>query len=282
MKLARIGNPGKEKPIIVDKDNNYRDVSSVIKDFNSDNLNFKTLEKLKNIKPEDLPILEKNQRIGACVNNPSKFIGIGLNFKDHAIEQNMPIPKEPIIFSKFTNSVSGPNDDIVIPKNSNHTDWEVELGFVIGKKCSYVSEKDAIDYVLGFFLVNDVSERNFQKNKGGSWDKGKGFDTFGPIGPYILTKDEISDVHNLNMYLDVDGERMQTGNTNQMIFNINQLVSYMSHCMTLYPGDIWCTGTPPGVGENRKPSKFLLGGETVKLGIDHLGEQTHKVVNNNA
>ena len=282
MKLARIGNPGKEKPIIVDKDNNYRDVSSVIKDLNSENLNFETLEKLNNIKPEDLPILEKNQRIGACVNKPSKFIGIGLNFKDHAIEQNMPIPKEPIIFSKFTNSVSGPNDDIVIPKNSNHTDWEVELGFVIGKKCSYVSEKDAIDYVLGFFLVNDVSERNFQKNKGGSWDKGKGFDTFGPIGPYILTKDEISDVHNLNMYLDVDGERMQTGNTNQMIFNINQLVSYMSHCMTLYPGDICCTGTPPGVGENRKPSKFLLGGEIVKLGIDNLGEQTHKVVNNNA
>ena len=282
MKLARIGNPSKEKPIIVDKDNNYRDVSSVIKEFNSENLNFETLEKLSKIKPEDLPILEKNQRIGACVHKPSKFIGIGLNFKDHAIEQNMPIPKEPIIFSKFTNSVSGPNDDIVIPKNSNHTDWEVELGFVIGKKCSYVSEKDALNYVLGFFLVNDVSERNFQKNKGGSWDKGKGFDTFGHIGSYILTKDEISDVHNLNMYLDVDGERMQTGNTNQMIFNINQLVSYMSHCMTLYPGDICCTGTPPGVGENRKPSKFLLGGETVKLGIDNLGEQIHKVVNNNA
>ena len=282
MKLARIGNPGKEKPIIIDKDNNYRDISSVIKDFNSDNLNFETIGKLDNIKVESLPILDKNQRIGACVNNPSKFIGIGLNFKDHAIEQNMPIPKEPIIFSKFTNSVSGPNDDIVIPKNSNHTDWEVELGFVIGKKCSYVSEKDALNYVLGFFLVNDVSERNFQKNKGGSWDKGKGFDTFGPIGPHILTKDEISDVHNLNMYLDVDGERMQTGNTNQMIFNINQLVSYMSHCMTLYPGDICCTGTPPGVGENRKPSKFLLGGETVKLGIDNLGEQIHKVVNNNA
>ena len=277
MKLARIGNPGKEKPIIVDKDNNYRDVSSVIKDFNSDNLNFETLEKLKNIKPEDLPILDKNQRIGACVNKPSKFIGIGLNFKDHAIEQNMPIPKEPIIFSKFTNSVSGPNDDIVIPKNSNHTDWEVELGFVIGKKCSYVSEKDAIDYVLGFFLVNDVSERNFQKNKGGSWDKGKGFDTFGPIGPYILTKDEISDVHNLNMYLDVNGERMQTGNTNQMIFNINQLVSYMSHCMTLYPGDICCTGTPPGVGENMSPPHFLKGGEEVVLGVDKLGTQKHKV-----
>ena len=282
MKLARVGNPGQERPTIIDKDNNYRDLSSIIKDFNPDSLNFDTIKKLKNINTKDLATIDNNQRIGACVNNPSKFIGIGLNFKDHAIEQNMPIPKEPIIFSKFTNSVSGPNDDIVIPKNSNHTDWEVELGFVIGKKCSYVSEKDAMNYVLGFFLVNDVSERNFQKNKGGSWDKGKGFDTFGPIGPYIVTTDEIDDVHNLNMYLDVDGERMQTGNTNQMIFNISQLVSYMSHCMTLFPGDICCTGTPPGVGENRKPSKFLLGNETVKLGIDNLGEQTHKVVNHNA
>ena len=282
MKLARVGNPGQERPTIIDKDNNYRDLSSIIKDFNPDSLNFDTIKKLKNINIKDLATIDNNQRIGACVNNPSKFIGIGLNFKDHAIEQNMPIPKEPIIFSKFTNSVSGPNDDIVIPKNSNHTDWEVELGFVIGKKCSYVSEKEAMNYVLGFFLVNDVSERNFQKNKGGSWDKGKGFDTFGPIGPYIVTTDEIDDVHNLNMYLDVDGERMQTGNTNQMIFNISQLVSYMSHCMTLFPGDICCTGTPPGVGENRKPSKFLMGDETVKLGIDNLGEQTHKVVNHNA
>ena len=282
MKLGRIGDPGKEKPIIFDKDENYRDISSVIKDLNSETLTFETINKLKSIKIEDLPTLDKNQRIGACVSDPSKFLGIGLNFKDHAIEQNMPIPKEPIIFSKFTNCISGPNDDIIIPKNSNHTDWEVELGFVIGKTCSYVSEKDALDHVLGFFLVNDVSERNFQKNKGGSWDKGKGFDSFGPIGPYILTKDEISDFQNLKMFLDVDGERMQTSNTNQMIFNISQLVSYMSHCMTLFPGDICCTGTPPGVGENRKPPKFLNGGETVKLGIDKLGEQTHKVINHNA
>mgnify|MGYP001290114679 CR=1 FL=1 len=278
MKLARIGNPGKEKPIIVDKDNNYRDVSSVIKDFNSDNLNFETLEKFKNIKPEDLPILEKNQRIGACVNNPSKFIGIGLNFKDHAIEQNMPIPKEPIIFSKFTNSVSGPNDDIVIPKNSNHTDWEVELGFVIGKMAINVSVENALDHVLGFFLVNDVSERNFQKNKGLTWDKGKGFDTFGPIGPFIITKDELPDFDKLNMYLNVNGERMQTGNTKQMIFGVSELVSYMSSCMSLHPGDICCTGTPPGVGENMKPPRFLKGGEEVILGIDKLGHQKHSVV----
>ena len=278
MKLARVGNPGQEKPTIIDKDNNYRDLSSVIKDFNPDSLNFDTINKLKNININDLATIDKNHRIGACVSNPSKFIGIGLNFKDHAIEQNMPIPKEPIIFSKFTNSVSGPNDDIVIPKNSNHTDWEVELGFVIGKKCSYVSEKDAMNYVLGFFLVNDVSERNFQKNKGGSWDKGKGFDTFGPIGPYILTTDDLPDFQKLNMYLEVDGIKMQTGNTDQMIFNISQLVSYMSSCMTLYPGDICCTGTPPGVGENMSPPHFLKGGEEVILGIDKLGTQKHQVL----
>ena len=282
MKLGRIGNPGAERPIIFDKDDNYRDLTNVVSDLDSDNLNFETLSKIKSLNLSELPKLDKNQRIGPCVKNPSKFIGIGLNFKDHALEQNLPIPKEPIIFSKFTTCISGPNDDIVIPKNSNSTDWEVELGFVIGKKCSYVNEKDAINYVLGFFLVNDVSERNFQKNKGGTWDKGKGFDTFGPIGPYIVTTDEISNYQNLNMYLDVNGERMQTGNTNQMIFSVSQLVSYMSHCMTLLPGDICCTGTPPGVGENKNPSKFLKGGEIVQLGIDKLGDQTHKVIKYNA
>ena len=282
MKLGRIGNPGEERPIIFDKDDNYRDLTNVVSDLDSDNLNFETLSKIKSLNLSELPQLDKNQRIGPCVKNPSKFIGIGLNFKDHALEQNLPIPKEPIIFSKFTTCISGPNDDIVIPKNSNSTDWEVELGFVIGKKCSYVNEKDAINYVLGFFLVNDVSERNFQKNRGGTWDKGKGFDTFGPIGPYIVTTDEISNYQNLNMYLDVNGERMQTGNTNQMIFSVSQLVSYMSHCMTLLPGDICCTGTPPGVGENKNPSKFLKGGEIVQLGIDKLGEQTHKVIKYNA
>ena len=282
MKLGRIGNPGEERPIIFDKDDNYRDLTNVVSDLDSDNLNFETLLKIKSLNLSELPQLDKNQRIGPCVKNPSKFIGIGLNFKDHALEQNLSIPKEPIIFSKFTTCISGPNDDIVIPKNSNSTDWEVELGFVIGKKCSYVNEKDAINYVLGFFLVNDVSERNFQKNRGGTWDKGKGFDTFGPIGPYIVTTDEISNYQNLNMYLDVNGERMQTGNTNQMIFSVSQLVSYMSHCMTLLPGDICCTGTPPGVGENKNPSKFLKGGEVVQLGIDKLGEQTHKVIKYNA
>jgi len=278
MKLCRLGNIGKEKPAIIDNQNNYRDLSSEVDDLNPNTLNFELIEKIKKLEILKLPILDKNQRIGACVSNPSKFIGIGLNFKDHATEQNLPIPKEPIIFSKFTNSVCGPNDDIAIPKNSNHTDWEVELGFVIGKKAKYISEAEAIDHVLGFFLVNDLSERNFQKNKGPTWDKGKGFDTFGPIGPYILTREELPDYQNLNMYLDVDGKRMQTGNTEQMIFNIKQLVSYMSHCMTLLPGDICCTGTPPGVGENMKPPKFLKGGEEVELGVDKLGVQKHKVV----
>ena len=280
MKLARIGEINKEKPVVIDENGNYRDLSSIIKDFNPNTLNFNTIEEIKKIKIKDLPILNKNLRVGSCVSNPSKFIGIGLNFRDHAIEQNMPIPKEPIIFSKFTSSLSGPNDNIEIPKNSVNTDWEVEIGFVIGKTAKYVSEENAMQHVLGFFLVNDVSERHFQKKKGGGWDKGKGFDTFGPIGPFIMTTDELPDHQNLNMFLDVNGERMQTGNTKEMIFNITQLVSYMSHCMTLLPGDICCTGTPPGVGENMKPPRFLKGGEEVTLGIDKLGEQRHKVINN--
>ena len=278
MKLLRIGNIGSEKPALIDNQNNFRDLSSVIGDLNPDNLNFETLEKIKKININDLLILDSNLRIGPCVSNPSKFIGIGLNFKDHAEEQNLPIPKEPIIFSKFTSCIVGPNDPIIVPKGSEHTDWEVELGFVIGKKAINVSVENALEHVLGFFLVNDVSERNFQKNKGLTWDKGKGFDTFGPIGPYIITKDELTDYDKLNMYLDVNGERMQTGNTEKMIFGVKELVSYMSSCMSLHPGDICCTGTPPGVGENMKPPRFLKGGEEVTLGIDKLGEQKHSVV----
>ena len=278
MKLLRIGETGSEKPALIDSQNKYRDLSSVIKDLNPDTLNFETLEKIKNIDASKLPELDSNLRIGACVSAPSKFIGIGLNFKDHAEEQNLPIPKEPIIFSKFTSCITGPNDPIIVPKGSTHTDWEVELGFVIGKKGINISVDQALDYVLGFFLVNDVSERNFQKNKGLTWDKGKGFDTFGPIGPYIVTTDELPDFQKLNMFLDVDGKRMQTGNTEKMIFDVKTLVSYMSSCMSLHPGDICCTGTPPGVGENMSPPHFLKGGEEVVLGVDKLGTQTHKVV----
>jgi 2-keto-4-pentenoate hydratase/2-oxohepta-3-ene-1,7-dioic acid hydratase in catechol pathway len=278
MKLCRIGNVGEEKPAIIDEENNFRDLSSLIKDFDPDTLNFSTIDKIQKSDISKLPQLDSSSRVGACVSKPSKFIGIGLNFKDHAEEQNLPIPKEPIIFSKFTSCVTGPNDPIIVPKDSNHTDWEVELGFVIGKKAINVSIDDAMDHVLGFFLVNDVSERHFQKNKGLTWDKGKGFDTFGPIGPYIITKDELPDYQKLNMFLDVDGKRMQTGNTEQMIFDIKTLVSYMSSCMSLHPGDICCTGTPPGVGENMSPPHFLKGGEEVILGIDKLGEQKHSVV----
>ena len=278
MKLCRIGDFNKEKPALIDKDNNYLDLSPIINDFNPETLNFNTLNEIKKTDLSKLNKLNPNDRIGPCVSKPSKFIGIGLNFKDHAEEQKLPIPKEPIIFSKFTNCITGPNDGIIIPKNSQHTDWEVELGFVIGKKALYVHEEQALDHILGFFLVNDVSERNFQKNKGLTWDKGKGFDTFGPIGPYILTKDELPDYQKLNMFLDVNGKRMQTGNTEKMIFNVKKLVSYMSHCMSLLPGDICCTGTPPGVGENMNPPIFLKDGDKIKLGIDKLGEQVHKVV----
>ena len=278
MKLLRLGNIGSEKPAIIDSQNNFRDLSSVIDDLNPETLNFDIFEKIKKINTNDLPKLDPNLRIGACVSKPSKFIGIGLNFKDHAEEQNLPIPKEPIIFSKFTSCIVGPNDPIIVPKGSQHTDWEVELGFVIGKKALNVSVENALEHVLGFFLVNDVSERNYQKNKGLTWDKGKGFDTFGPIGPYIVTKDELVDFDKLNMYLDVNGERMQTGNTEKMIFGVKELVSYMSSCMSLHPGDICCTGTPPGVGENMKPPRFLKGGEEVVLGIDQLGHQKHSVV----
>ena len=278
MKLLRVGELDKEKPAIIDDNNNYRDLSSIIPDLNPDTLNFNTLEEIKKININSLPTLDSKLRIGACISKPSKFIGIGLNFKDHAEEQNLPIPKEPIIFSKFTSCITGPNDQIIVPKDSEHTDWEVELGFVIGKKATNVSIENALDHVLGFFLVNDVSERNYQKNKGLTWDKGKGFDTFGPIGPYIITKDELPDFQKLNMYLDVNGERMRTGNTEKMIFDVKELVSYMSSCMSLYPGDICCSGTPPGVGENMKPPRFLKGGEEVVLGIDKLGVQKHSVV----
>ena len=278
MRLLRLGEAGSEKPALIDNENKYRDLSSIIKDLNPDTLNFETLDKIKNTDTSKLPVLDSNLRIGACVSKPSKFIGIGLNFKDHAEEQNLPIPKEPIIFSKFTSCITGPNDPIIVPKGSMHTDWEVELGFVIGKKAVNIGVDQALEHVLGFFLVNDVSERNFQKNKGLTWDKGKGFDTFGPIGPYIVTKDELTDFQKLNMFLDVNGKRMQTGNTEKMIFDVKTLVSYMSSCMSLHPGDICCTGTPPGVGENMKPPIFLKGGEEVILGIDKLGQQKHQVV----
>ena len=278
MKLCRIGEIGNEKPALIDDRGRYRELSTIINDLDPKNINFDTLNKISKIQMDSLPEINSNERIGSCVANPNKFLGIGLNYKDHALEQNLPIPKEPIIFSKFTSCICGPNDDIELPKDSEHTDWEVELGFVIGKKAKYVSEKDALNYVFGFFLVNDVSERNFQKNRELTWDKGKGFDTFGPIGPYIVTLEDLPNFQNLNMDLEVNGQKMQNGNTNQMIFKIEELVSYMSNCMTLLPGDICCTGTPPGVGENMKPPRFLRKGDEISLSIEKLGNQFHKVI----
>jgi len=278
MKLLRVGTKKNEKPAIIDDNGIIRDLSSVIRDIDPININNDLIDKIKNENLNKLPQISKDIRVGSCVSNPQKFIGIGLNFSDHAKEQNLPIPEEPIIFFKSPSCITGPNDEIIIPKNSSKTDWEVELGFVISKKAQYITEDKSLNHILGFFLVNDVSEREWQKKRSGQWVKGKSADTFGPIGPYIVTTDELTDYQNLKMFLDVNGKRMQEGNTNKMIFNIKFIVSYLSNFMTLMPGDIITTGTPPGVGESKTPSIFLKNGDVVLLGIDKLGEQKHKVI----
>ena len=278
MKLLRVGTKGNERPAILDKNGKIRDLSSQIKDLNPDNLNFETISKLKNIDLEKLPELSKTDRIGSCVEKPGKFVAIGLNYSDHAAETGAKVPSEPIVFMKATSSINGPNDDIEISSNSKKMDWEVELGIVIGRDTKNISEKDAPNHILGYCLINDISEREWQIEKMGQWVKGKSHDTFGPIGPYLVTQDEISDINNLSMSLDVNGKRMQTGNTGTMIFNVFFIVSYLSKYMSLQPGDVITTGTPPGVGENMKPSVFLKGGEEVALGIDKLGVQKHKVI----
>ena len=276
MKLLRVGNLGSEKPAILDN-NIIRDLSSIIKDIDQTTIGDNLINTIKRLDISKLPPLDNNLRIGACVSNPSKFLGIGLNFLDHALEQNLEVPKEPIIFSKSTTSVCGPNDDLIIPKNSQKTDWEVEIGFIIGKKGKNISLAEAESYIFGYCLVCDFSERDWQKNRSGQWIKGKSSDTFGPIGPYIVTKDEIKDVYNLSMSLDVDGKRMQTGNTSKMIHKMNFLTSYASEFMSLMPGDIITTGTPPGVGDSMKPPKYLKKGEVVTMSIDQLGSQKHSV-----
>ena len=277
MKFLRCGDKGREIPAALDKTGKFRDLSSLISDFNPDNLNLNNLEKLKKIDLEKLPEISKSVRIGSCISKPGKFIGIGLNFSDHAAETGAKIPTEPIVFMKATSCISGPNDDIVIPKNSKKCDWEVEIAFVIGKEAKTVSESDASNYIFGYCLVNDVSEREWQIEKLGQWVKGKSADTFGPIGPYIVTQDEIKDVQNLNMSLEVNNKNMQKGNTGKMVFNINYLLSYLSNFMSLQPGDIITTGTPPGVGMGKKPPVYLKSGDQIKLSIDMLGEQYHKV-----
>ena len=278
MKLLRLGDKGKEKPAVIDNDGNYRDLSSIIDELNPDSLNFETIEKINNIKLSELTKLNKDNRIGSCISKPSKFIGIGLNFSDHAAETGAKPPKEPIIFMKATSSINGPNDNIEMVSESKKLDWEVELGIVIGKETKHINKNESQKYILGYCLVNDVSEREWQIEGTGQWVKGKSHDTYGPIGPYLVTKDEISNINDLNMSLDLNGVRMQTGNTKTMIFDVNIIVSYVSKFMTLSPGDIITTGTPPGVGMGKKPQLFLKNGDKLKLKIDNLGEQNSKIV----
>ena len=278
MKLFRFGNLNNEKTGIIDQNNDFRDLSSIIADLNPNSINHNTVKKIKELDLRKLPKIEKNIRIGACISNPEKFIGIGLNYIDHAEETGMNPPAEPIIFFKANSCISGPHDNVLIPKNSKKTDWEVELGIVIGKKAQYIPEKNSLDHVFGYCIVNDISEREFQIERCGQWAKGKSCDTFGPIGPYLVTKDEIQNVQNLNLELTLNGERMQKGNTSNMIFGVSYIVSYLSNFMTLNPGDIITTGTPPGVGMARKPQIFLKNNDIMKLSIDNLGSQHQKVI----
>lgn len=273
MKLLRHGKFGNEKPGIIDHEGKIRDLSSHIPDINGDSINSESLKKIDAINLSTLPIVSNDTRLGACVGNVGKFLCIGLNYSDHAAESGLPVPSEPILFSKATSAIVGPNDNVEIPRNSSETDWEVELGIIIGKKAKYINENEAEEYIAGYCVVNDVSERAFQIKREGQWTKGKSCDTFGPTGPYLVTKDEIPDVQNLKMYLDVNGKRMQDGSTNTMIFSAKHIVYYLSQFMSLNPGDVIATGTPPGVGLGMKPPVFLNAGDTMKLGIEGLGEQ---------
>jgi 2,4-didehydro-3-deoxy-L-rhamnonate hydrolase len=277
MKLVRYGNPGKEKPGLIDAQGVLRDLSAVVPDIGTAQLGDAALKKIAKIKPEKLPAVRGKPRLGCPIAHIGKFIGIGLNYSDHAAEAGMPVPKEPIVFMKATTCIVGPNDDVMLPKGSIKSDWEVELGIVIGTKAQYVSQKDALSFVAGYTLVNDISEREYQLERGPQWDKGKGCDTFGPIGPWLVTKDEVANVQKLAMWLDVNGQRMQTGNTKTMVFSAAKIVSYLSQFMTLLPGDVITTGTPPGVGMGFKPPRFLKQGDVMALSIEGLGEQRQLV-----
>ena len=278
MKLLRVGTKGKEKPAVLDKNSKIRDISSHIKDLNSETLNFEIIKKLENANFENLPEISNSERIGSCIAKPGNFFAIGLNYTEHAKETGAEPPVNPVLFNKSVHSIVGPNDNVIIPNGSEKLDHEVEIAFVIGKKAKRILEKDAQDYILGYCICNDISERDWQKNKGGQWVKGKSGDSFGPLGPYLVTKDEIKDLGNLNLSLNVNGQRHQTGNTNQMIFNFNFLVSHISSFITLMPGDIITTGTPPGVGLGMIPPVFLKKGDEMNLKVDNLGEQNSKVV----
>lgn len=278
MKLVRYGEAGLEKPGIIDADGNIRDVSSIIHDVAGKALSPEALFRLGQIDTSTLQLVPPGQRLGACIGKVGNFIAIGLNYADHAAETGAPIPAEPIVFNKAPSCIVGPNDDVVIPRGSTKTDWEVELAIIIGTRASYVGANDALDFVAGYCICNDVSEREYQLERGGTWTKGKGCPTFGPLGPWLVTKDEIPDPQNLSMWLDVNGERMQTGSTATMIFNVAKIVSYVSHFMTLEPGDVITTGTPPGVGMGMKPPRYLRPGDVMSLGIEGLGEQRQKVL----
>ena len=279
MKLLRYGEKGQEKPGLLDEQGILRDLSAHIPDITGATLGADTLASLARLDPASLPRVEGEPRIGPCVGNVGKFICIGLNYADHAAEAGMAIPAEPIIFNKWTSAICGPNDAVEIPRDSQKTDWEVELGVVIGKGGRYIDEANALDHVAGYCVVNDVSEREWQLERGGTWDKGKGFDTFGPLGPWLVTRDEVADPHALDLWLEVDGQRYQDGNTRTLIFKIPQLIAYLSRCMSLQPGDVISTGTPPGVGMGIKPQPvFLKPGQTMRLGITGLGEQSQITV----
>ena len=279
MKLLRYGPKGQEKPGLLDAEGQIRDLSKVVDDIAGATLTDAGLAKLRAVDVATLPVVDGTPRIGPCVGRVGKFVCIGLNYADHAAESNLPVPTEPVIFGKWTSAICGPNDDVEIPRNSVKTDWEVELGVVIGKEAKYVDEASALDYVAGYCVINDVSEREWQLEHGTQWDKGKGFDTFGPIGPWLVTKDEVADPQKLDLWLEVDGKRYQNGNTKTMVFTVAQLVAYLSKVMSLQPGDVISTGTPPGVGMGVKPNAvYLKAGQTMKLGIQGLGEQTQKTV----
>ena len=278
MKLVRFGNPGKEKPGLVDVEGKLRDLSAVIKDIGPDQLGDAALAKLRKIKTDKLPLVKGSPRMGCPVAGVGKFIAIGLNYADHAAESGAAIPKEPIVFMKAISCIQGPNDPVMLPKGSVKSDWEVELGIIIGTRARYVSQKSALDFVAGYCTINDVSEREYQIERGPQWDKGKGCDTFGPIGPWLVTRDEMPNVQKLDMWLDLNGKRAQTGNTKTMIFSAAKIVSYVSQFMTLVPGDIITTGTPPGVGMGMKPPLYLKKGDVMTLGIQGLGEQRQVVV----
>ncbi len=278
MKLVRYGRPGHEKPGLIDAEGKLRSLSDIVEDIDATVLAPKSLAKLAKIKPASLPLVRGKPRLGVPVSQVGKFIGIGLNYSDHAEESGMAIPTEPIVFMKAITCLSGPNDTVMLPKEVSKADWEVELGVIIGSKAQYVSEKNALDFVAGYCVVNDLSERAFQLERGSQWDKGKGCDTFGPVGPWLVTRDEVPHPQKLSMWLDLNGERRQTGNTRTMIFSVANIISYLSRFMTLMPGDIIATGTPPGVGMGMKPQQFLTHGDTLHLGIEGLGEQHQQVI----